>query len=53
VPGTLQAITFKDERTWVKASTLPDAFQAMERFKAAGLEYRIVAGNTGTGKLVL
>ncbi|CAG7832627.1 unnamed protein product, partial [Allacma fusca] len=34
---------------WVKATDMKTLFGALERFRANGLEYRMVAGNTGTG----
>ncbi|CAG7709161.1 unnamed protein product, partial [Allacma fusca] len=34
---------------WVKATDMMTLFEALLRFRANGLEYRIVAGNTGTG----
>ncbi|CAL8082604.1 unnamed protein product [Orchesella dallaii] len=49
IPTSLKAFSFKDNRIWVKASSLNEAFQTEERFKQAGLKYRVVAGNTGTG----
>lgn len=34
---------------WITAKTLGDAYTAVTRFADAGLMYRVVAGNTGTG----
>jgi excinuclease UvrABC helicase subunit UvrB len=35
---------------WVTATDLPTVFETVRRFTAANKKWRVVAGNTGTGK---
>jgi len=37
---------------WVKGTSLEMAFEALGRFVQSGMKYRIVGGNTGTGKRI-
>jgi hypothetical protein len=34
---------------WVRATSMNTLFEAIQRFTSAGMKYRVVAGNTGTG----
>ena len=46
-------MTFKYGEEWVKAHDMKTLFMAMEKVKKSGIKYKVLAGNTGAGKLSL
>lgn len=40
----------KSGEQWIKVTTLPTLYEILQKFSYAQMRYRLVAGNTGTGK---
>lgn len=49
IPISLKTVTLRSGAVWVLATTLNEAFQAIQRFQADQLKFRIVGGNTSSG----
>lgn len=46
-------LNLKSGEKWIRATNLVTLFEVVQHFVTSGTNYRIIAGNTGTGEYIL